>query len=115
MNTRDFIDICKELICNDFNTNADKSKGAISSINHDNVYVVWICKTLQNVKALLSTDVPDGMYYEMTYNGDLNEIYFDAYKKWKNIRYVANASQPQETVELGELDKDDAVNEEAGK
>ena len=50
---------------------------------HD-VYVVWSCKTLQNNKALLSTTVPDGMYYELTYNGDKNELYFDAYKKWEN-------------------------------
>lgn len=24
------------------------------------------------------------MYYECTYNGDKNELYFDAYKKWEN-------------------------------
>lgn len=48
------------------------------------VYVVWMCKTLQNGKALLSTSLSDGMYYELTYNGDKNEIYFDAYKKFEN-------------------------------
>ena len=41
---------------------------------------VWSCKTLQNNKALLSTNISDGMYYECTYNGDKNELYFDAYK-----------------------------------
>lgn len=50
---------------------------------HD-AYVVWSCKTLQNNKALLSTTVPDGMYYELTYNGDKNELYMDAYKKFEN-------------------------------
>ena len=30
------------------------------------VYVVWVCKTLQNNKALLSTTLPDGMYFEVT-------------------------------------------------
>ena len=25
------------------------------------------------------------MYYEITYNGDKNETYFDAYKKWENF------------------------------
>lgn len=34
------------------------------------VYIVWQCKTLQNWKFLISTDIPDGMYYELTYNGD---------------------------------------------
>lgn len=48
------------------------------------VFVVWSCKTLQNCKALLSTTLPDGMYYECTYNGDKNEMYFDAYKKFEN-------------------------------
>lgn len=48
------------------------------------VFVVWYCKTLQNFKALLSTTLPDGMYYEVTYNGDSDEIYLDAYKKFEN-------------------------------
>lgn len=37
-----------------------------------------------NAKALLSTTVSDGMYYELTYNGDKKELYLDAYKKWEN-------------------------------
>lgn len=48
------------------------------------VYVVWVCKTLQNNKALLSTTLPDGMYFEVTYNGDKKELYFDAYHKLEN-------------------------------
>lgn len=48
------------------------------------VFVVWYCKTLQNFKALLSTTLYDGMYYEVTYNGDKTEIYLDAYKKFEN-------------------------------
>lgn len=51
----------------------------------DEVYVVWFCKTLQNWKALLSTTLPDQMYYEVTYNGDKQEIYLDAYKKFENV------------------------------
>jgi len=48
------------------------------------VYVVWWCKTLQNWKALVSTTLPDGMYYEVTFNGDKNDIYLDVYKKFHN-------------------------------
>lgn len=48
------------------------------------VYVVWSCKTLQNNKALLSTDIPDSRYYEVTYNGDKDEFYLDAYVKEEN-------------------------------
>ena len=49
------------------------------------VYVVWTCKTLQNNKALLSTDRADGLYFEATYNGDKKELYLDAYRKEKNV------------------------------
>ena len=30
-------------------------------------YIVWKCKVLQNWKYLLSTDLHDGMYYELTF------------------------------------------------
>lgn len=48
------------------------------------VYIVWKCKTLQNWKYLISSTLPDGMYYELTFNGDKNEWYLDAYKKVEN-------------------------------
>ena len=48
------------------------------------IYVVWLSKTLQNNKALLSTDKGDGRYYEITYNGDKDEFYVDMYKKELN-------------------------------
>lgn len=48
------------------------------------VFVVWNAYILGNIKALLSTNIPDGMYYEVTYNKAKNEIYFDAYKKVEN-------------------------------
>ena len=49
------------------------------------VFTVWKCKTLQNWKYLLSSTLFDGMYYELTYNGDKNEWYLDAYKKFQNV------------------------------
>lgn len=48
------------------------------------VFVVWQCYILGNTKWLLSTTLPDGMYYEVTYNGFLDEFYLDAYKKFEN-------------------------------
>lgn len=48
------------------------------------VYTVWKCKALQNWKYLLSSTLFDGMYYELTYNGDKKEWYLDAYKKFEN-------------------------------
>lgn len=59
----------------------------------EDVYIVWCCKTLQNWKALFSTTLPDGMYYEVTYNGDKNELYIDAYKKFDNVKIEDFASE----------------------
>ena len=53
------------------------------------VYTVWKAKVLQNWKYLLSSTLPDGMYYELTYNGDKDEWYLDAYKKFEN-RVIPN-------------------------
>jgi len=49
------------------------------------VYTVWKAKALQNWKYLISSTLFDGMYYELTYNGDRKEWYLDAYKKFENI------------------------------
>lgn len=48
------------------------------------VFTVWKAKVLQNWKYLLSSTLCDGMYYELTYNGDKKEWYLDAYKKFEN-------------------------------
>ena len=72
----------KEIVLNYANKHIDKTDNV--QIALDDVYIVWFCKTLQNWKALVSTTLPDGMYYEVTYNGDKKEIYLDAYKKFEN-------------------------------
>ena len=43
-------------------------------------------KHFKTGKAMVSTTISDGMYYEITYNGDRKESYIDAYKKWENKR-----------------------------
>lgn len=83
MSSEMFIRICTKAVQKYFNERKDKTDNVF--ISGDDVFVVWYCKTLQNHKALLSTTVPDGMYYELTYNGDKGELYLDAYKKWENI------------------------------
>jgi hypothetical protein len=49
------------------------------------LYIVWFAKILQNWKALVCTDMLDGAYYEVTYNGDKQETYIDVYGKRVNI------------------------------
>lgn len=83
MSSKDFINLCKEKVAEYFNEKKEKTDKT-TQMRPEDVFVVWSCKTLQNNKALLSTPVSDGMYYEVTYNGDKEELYFDAYKKWEN-------------------------------
>ena len=73
----------KQIVFNYFKANMDKTDNINFTL--DNIYIVWFCKTLQNWKALVSTTIPDGMYYEVTHNGDTNETYVDVYKKWENF------------------------------
>ena len=74
-----FLKLCKEIVVKYFNDHADKTDQ--KQITEEDVFIVWSCKVLQNNKALVSTTVSDGMYYEITHNGDKNETYVDAYKK----------------------------------
>lgn len=83
MKNDEMLELCKKVVVDYFNKNVEKTDNL--RINNDNVYIVWFSKTLQNFKALVSTTISDGMYYEVTYNGDKKEIYLDAYKKWKNV------------------------------
>lgn len=78
-----FLDRARDMVVDYFNEYAEKTDDFI--LETRDVYVVWGCKTLQNWKALVSTNVSDGMYYEVTHNGDKKETYIDAYKKWKNV------------------------------
>lgn len=58
---------------------------APATIGMEDVYIAWFCKVLQNWKALAGTHHSDGMYYEVTYDGDKDAAYVDAYKKWQNV------------------------------
>ena len=75
-----FFEFSKNAVRNYVINHLDKS----DTVPNFDVYIVWYCKTLQNWKALLSTTLFDGMYYELTVNGDKYEAYLDAYKKWDN-------------------------------
>jgi len=82
MKNDEFIILCKKTIVDYFNIRVEITDN--KKITEADVFIVWSCKTLQNNKAMVSTNVSDGMYYELTYNGDKKELYLDAYKKWEN-------------------------------
>lgn len=77
-----FLKLCKEIVRDYANEHLDKTDN--KQITEDDIFIVWSCKTLQNNKVLASTTLFDGMYYELTYNGDKKEVYLDAYKKFEN-------------------------------
>lgn len=82
MKNNDFEKLCIKTIVDYFNNRVEITDNL--KITDSDVFIVWSCKTLQNNKAMVSTTVSDGMYYELTYNGDKQELYLDAYKKWEN-------------------------------
>ena len=76
MDERGFVNLCKKAVAD------------YAGCSENDVYIVWMCKTLQNSKAMASTNKPDGMYYELTYNGNKGELYLDAYQKKHNMVIV---------------------------
>lgn len=82
MTDEQFITICKDEVRKYVEAHLDKSD---SKIDFDvDVVDLWYCKTLQSWQALVSTTLCNGMYYELTLNGDKQELYLDAYKKFEN-------------------------------
>lgn len=80
MTNEKFIEMAKTLVAKYAIDHIDKT----DNITEFSAFVVWNAYILGNIKALLSTTLHDGMYYEVTYNKEKNEIYFDAYKKFEN-------------------------------
>ena len=87
MNNEAMMNCTKQLVVDYFNAHVDVTDG--KKLTMEDVFIVWFCKTLQNWKALVSTTVSDGMYYEITHNGDRNGTYLDTYLKWDN-QCIAN-------------------------
>ena len=83
MNEKEFVALVKKTVADYANSKLDKTDG--KKITEEDVFIVWMCKTLQNSKAMASTTLFDGMYYELTFNGNKQEMYVDAYKKWENF------------------------------
>lgn len=64
--------------------NRDKSDPPIPLEDGD-VYVVWFTYVLGGWKALVSTTIPDNMYYEVTYDKVKQQTYLAAWVEVQNI------------------------------
>ena len=82
MDEREFAGYARTIVADYARDHFDR--GDEVAFDEDDVYIVWMAKILKNNKAMLSTTLPDGMYYEVTYNGEKDDFYLDAYKKFEN-------------------------------
>jgi hypothetical protein len=62
----------------------DLAKDIVQMNTTGTVYVVWFAYVLGYWKALCSTDVPDGRYYEVTYHKEKKVAFLDTYVKVAN-------------------------------
>lgn len=77
MSGNSFQEVVKRTIVDYWNNTVDTNV----KIGEDDIIIVWLSKTIQNNKALAITTLFDGFYYEITFNGDKDELYLDIYKK----------------------------------
>lgn len=61
-----------------------RNKGQYPSPADFEVVTVWKCYILGNMKLLITTSLPDGKYYEVTYDFGKDSMYFDAYVRVHN-------------------------------
>lgn len=84
-----YTDIARAYVVEYFNEHVEKTDKARSGfeMTKEHTFVVLSSYILGNWKVLVSTTVPDGMYYEVTHNETKGETYLDAYKKFNNVCY----------------------------
>ncbi|KJY48962.1 uncharacterized protein JG29_07830 [Bombilactobacillus mellis] len=83
MNNINFLRICRQLLVERYNKMSDFKQ----TIGEEDIQVIWSCQTLQNNKAILSTNYKDGIYYEISYDGNKKEFNLDVYHKIDNSIY----------------------------
>lgn len=71
----------------------DPSDEKHSTFGLDEVYIVSFCYIVGNWKALISTSLPDGMYYEVTFDKRRGLAYLDPYKRFDHKEIAIPASQ----------------------
>jgi len=76
----------------------------VPELTLEGIHIVWFCYTLKNWKALVSTVMRDEMYYEVTYNAELDETYLDVYTKAYNFVISDGQNDNQLTLDLIEAE-----------
>jgi hypothetical protein len=60
------------------------AKDIVRTVTDGEIYVVWFAYVLGAWKAVCSTDIPDGRYYEVTYHAGRKVAFLDTYVKVEN-------------------------------
>lgn len=83
MSSYEFMVSAKKAV-SDWLMNRYAAEGKTISFMWTDVYIVWQAKVLKNHKAILAAPTPDQYMFEVTLNGEKNEMYLDAYDKVEN-------------------------------
>ena len=76
----------------------------LSMFTINDVYIVTHAFILKNQKAMVSTTLKDGKYYEVTYNEATSEMYVDQYVKVQNKTYnIAEILNKQKPIKNDEV------------
>jgi hypothetical protein len=86
--TDEFVKLAKDAIKHMIIETTDPTDG----IDYDKIDVYFVTCTyiLGSIKGMFSTTLPDGKYYEVTYNHEKNEMYVDQYVKTKQNKINFN-------------------------
>ncbi len=79
MNSYNYEVICKNALIKALRENYNEE------LTIEELHLVWFAKALENYKCVIIDLKDNQRYYELTYNGNKNEIYLDIYNKEHNI------------------------------
>lgn len=74
-----------KLLVADYINKKNEDIHEITPITLGEININWFSKTVNNWSAFLSTNIPDGVYYEVGYNGFTNSSYLYAYQKFDSV------------------------------
>lgn len=97
----DFQTTAKIRVLNFFN---DFRLDGVEELTLDELSVIWFCQTVDNWKAVITTNKPDDIYYEVTYDSNVKETYLDVYSKMYTFIVSENIEKDSNQLSLDILD-----------
>lgn len=95
--TDEFIKLAKYAVYDTMKEGMDVTDNV--TFTPDDIYMVTCAYVLGNIKGMFSSTLPNGKYYEVTYNAHTSEMYIDEYVKFKNrtfdVPYLENITSKE--------------------